>query len=114
MNEYRYILQTGSRKYNCPECGKKTFVSYLDTTTGDILPEQYGRCDREINCAYHLNPYKDGYSKTIWKQEQGLYSGDWKPTKLHQDPGQYQYRTFLYSQLTYSNKAGQHTIRIIS
>ncbi|PZF73565.1 hypothetical protein DN068_07535 [Taibaiella soli] len=27
------------------------------------MPEQYGKCDREINCGYHNNPYKDGFAK---------------------------------------------------
>jgi len=43
---------------------------YIDTETGDYLPQQYGRCDRESKCSYHLNPYLDGYAKAIWEQEQ--------------------------------------------
>ncbi len=69
--EYRYKLEHGSRKFICPLCGKKSFVKYIDTETGDYLPEQYGRCDRESKCSYHLNPYKDGYAKAIWEQEHG-------------------------------------------
>ena len=69
-NEYRYTLEKGSKKYHCPICGKKTFVRYVDTETGNYLPEQYGRCDRESKCSYHLNPYLDGYAKMIWEQEQ--------------------------------------------
>ena len=39
-------------------CGRKTFVRYLDKNTGDSFAEQYkGKCDREIKCYYHLNPY---------------------------------------------------------
>lgn len=63
MTVFRYILEKGSRKHICPECGKKTFVRYVDEITGEYLPERYGRCDREQNCAYHLNPYADGYGK---------------------------------------------------
>lgn len=82
-NEHRYILEKGSKKHHCHDvnCGKKSFVRYIDTYTGNYLPEQYGRCDREINCSYHLNPYTDGYAKIIQEQERGKYSGNWKPQK---------------------------------
>ncbi|MBP8115448.1 MAG: hypothetical protein KAY50_08830 [Chitinophagaceae bacterium] len=68
---HRYCLEKGSKKHLCPECNKKTFVLYIDTETGDYLPEQYGRCDRESNCSYHLNPYLGGYAKAIQEQERG-------------------------------------------
>jgi hypothetical protein len=68
----RYILNKGSKKYKCPQCGKLRFVKYIDTITGEYLPEQYGRCDREINCAYHLNPYTDGFAKNEKEKLQNL------------------------------------------
>jgi len=67
---HRYNLEKGSKKHHCPDCNKKTFVRYIDTETGDYLPEKYGRCDRESKCSYHINPYLDGYAKMIWEQEQ--------------------------------------------
>ena len=76
--EHRYIFEKGSKKHHCPECTKKRFVRYIDTETGEYLSEQYGRCDRESKCGYFLNPYKDGYAKAIWEQEQGNKT-DWKP-----------------------------------
>lgn len=88
-NEYRYILEKGSRKHICPECGKKRFVRYIDTKTGEYLPEQYGRCDREANCGYHLNPYQDGYSKMIWGKENGnstVIPIRWKPPSTRKAP----------------------------
>jgi len=84
MDKYRYILEKGSKKHLCPECEKKRFVRYIDTQTGEYLPEQYGRCDRESKCAYHLNPYLDGYAKAVWEQEQGNRSelpNNWKPKR---------------------------------
>lgn len=62
-NQYKYQLDPGSKKYYCPGCGKKRFVRYVDISTGELLPEQFGRCDRAVNCAYHLNPYKNGFEK---------------------------------------------------
>lgn len=84
MDKHRYSLEKGSKKHHCPDCNKKTFVLYIDTETGDYLPEHYGRCDRESKCSYHLNPYKDGYAKMIWEQEQGNRSelpNNWKPQR---------------------------------
>lgn len=75
--EHRYIFEKGSKKHRCPECTKKRFVRYIDTETGEYLPDQYGRCDRESKCGYVLSPYKDGYAKAIWEQEQGNKT-DWK------------------------------------
>ncbi len=99
-NEYRFIFEKGSRKHICPECGKKRFVRYIDTKTGEYLPEQYGRCDREANCGYHLNPYQDGYSKMIWDKENGKRSSfpiRWKPPttrKVQQPPAEPVYFNF--------------------
>ena len=80
---HRYSLEKGSKKHHCPDCNKKTFVLYIDTETGEYLPEQYGRCDRESKCSYHLNPYLDGYAKAIWEQEQKV-TGVTKVTVLKQ------------------------------
>lgn len=81
-NSHRYSLEQGSKKHHCPDCNKKTLVLYIDTVTGDYLPKQYGRCDRESKCSYHLNPYLDGYAKAIQEQEKGNRSelpNQWKP-----------------------------------
>src|SRR5674476_924989 len=74
MQKYRFILDPKSNKFLCPDCNKKTFVRYIGTSTSEYLPEQYGRCDREIKCAYHLNPYKDGFSKMIWEQDNRTFT----------------------------------------
>ena len=55
---YKYTLDAGSKKFVCPNCHKKRFVRYLDTTTDNYLSDDYGRCDREQNCGYHKAPPK--------------------------------------------------------
>jgi len=78
------ILEEGSKKHFCHVCHKKTLVRYIVAKTGEYLPEQYGRCDRESKCSYHLNPYSDGYAKMIWEQQQGNrseFSTSWKPQR---------------------------------
>jgi len=77
MSTFRYSLEKGSRKYICPNCQKRKLVRYINTVTSEYLPEQYGRCDSEIKCGYHLNPYSDGYVKMI--EQQNSTVGNWKP-----------------------------------
>ena len=58
MKVFKYSLDKSSRKYVCPNCNKKTFVYYVDTEKGNYLTADFGRCDREQNCAYHKAPPK--------------------------------------------------------
>jgi predicted RNA-binding Zn-ribbon protein involved in translation (DUF1610 family) len=57
--EFKYQLDISSRKFKCPSCGKKRFVRYINTQTNQYLSEEYGRCDREINCGYFKFPDKN-------------------------------------------------------
>lgn len=59
MTDFRYILDKSSKKYICPACQKKTLVRYRDNETNELMPEQFGRCDREDKCRYQNDPYKD-------------------------------------------------------
>ncbi|QJW90753.1 hypothetical protein HNV11_15865 [Spirosoma taeanense] len=69
---YRYQLPKKSIKGDCPQCGpkhRKTLSRYVDTQTGEPLPDIYGCCDRESNCGYHLNPYHKGPSGLSYHDE---------------------------------------------
>ena len=61
LTAHRYQLQpyAGPKsRVTCPACGKpRCFTRYLDTDTGELLPDEYGRCDHETSCGYFLSPY---------------------------------------------------------
>ena len=67
MKQYKYSLFRGSRKWICPECGRKTFVCYVDEEN-NVLHESVGRCDREQKCQYHYTP-KQYFSDNGWMDE---------------------------------------------
>ncbi len=80
--EYRYSLNSKPpfKKLTCPFCNtKRSWVRYVDNLTGAALPDKYGRCDREINCGHYLNPYKEGYAKEKYKEENYYLSQSSKP-----------------------------------
>lgn len=54
IQQYQYSLAKRG-KWICPECGRKTFVCYVDAD-GHVLGESVGKCDRSNNCAYHYTP----------------------------------------------------------
>lgn len=89
--EHRYTLASNKvKKLDCPYCGaKKHWQLYIDIETGEVLPEHWGRCDNEGKCSEWNDPYKDGYVKMIWEQEQGNRSelpNNWKPQRKKATP----------------------------
>lgn len=53
---------TTKQKHWCPDCGKRRFTRFVDVKTGAYLPERFGRCDRENNCAYYHHPRDEQYT----------------------------------------------------
>ena len=53
---FKFSLDISSKKFNCPSCAKKRFVRYVDNETKNYLSDEFGRCDRESSCGYHLRP----------------------------------------------------------
>ena len=53
---YKFELEKGSKKYDCPACSNKRFVRYVNAETKDHLSYDVGRCDREGKCGYHRKP----------------------------------------------------------
>ena len=69
MAKFLYKLDPSSKKYFCPECGKKRFVRYIHTETKEYHnDESFGRCDRQDSCgcfnkpSFNLNSQKTCYS----------------------------------------------------
>jgi hypothetical protein len=44
-----------NKKFICPKCRKKTFCRLIDLE-GELLPDEFGRCDREIKCKHANYP----------------------------------------------------------
>jgi hypothetical protein len=64
---YLYVLDKSSKKFVCPNCGKRSFVRFVDNETGNYLTENYGRCDRETECKYYAQPTNGKKNFSIFK-----------------------------------------------
>lgn len=58
---YPYSLAKGGAKDLCPACGhlcrKRTWKRYVDNNTGQLLPIEFGRCNRIESCGHKHSPY---------------------------------------------------------
>lgn len=61
---FRYYLRKGKKEV-CPNCGKKSFVPYIDSKTGMEAGARYGRCERINSCGYLEYPKAD--KKDTWQ-----------------------------------------------
>lgn len=63
---FKFTLDKSSRKFECPQCKKKSFVWYKDVEGAYQSPE-FGRCDREVNCGYINYPSSDIEAEITYK-----------------------------------------------
>lgn len=55
----RKVTGKTPKKYKCPQCGKKSFVRYVDTRNGcQYVNNDVGKCDRINHCGYHYTPHQ--------------------------------------------------------
>lgn len=87
-------LDKSSHKAICPECGKKTFVNYLNPDGTPVSDGECGRCDRQDKCGYHYPPreyFKDNrplseYKSREWRKPQrSAQQQSYKPTFINSD-----------------------------
>jgi hypothetical protein len=105
MEAYRYKLASNKvQKIDCPFCrAKKHWQRYIDIVTGEVLPENHGRCDNSNKCGKWITPKDTGYSKTIWKQEKSSDSELFDEHKnnaqkeIRIEPTYFNYQTFQYT-----------------
>lgn len=55
---FLFLEYTSKSKITCPYCKtKKSFTLYMDTTTGEVLSDEFGYCDKVNSCGYKKHPY---------------------------------------------------------
>ena len=60
---FPFQLDPSSKKFICPNCNKKRFVKYIDVNH-TYLSEQFGRCDRQVNCGFFNPPNFSNFEKS--------------------------------------------------
>lgn len=77
---HRFILEPykgPSTRHTCPQCRKpRELARYVDTATGELLPEHVGKCNRADACGYHYPP-RDYFRDNGTRLDQG---NAWEPT----------------------------------
>ena len=63
MTQYKYSLDSSSKKYNCPNCGSKRFVKYVETKTKKYTDSYFGRCDKTASCGFLADPPSGTWSE---------------------------------------------------
>jgi hypothetical protein len=77
MQAYKYMLEPYkgmNMRYNCPNCEKKEFARYIDSTTGKYIADHVGRCNREQSCGYNYTPSQYFNDNGIISEKQSNFS----------------------------------------
>ena len=100
MENFKYSLSKKG-KHKCPECGRKSYVLYINNYTGEPLHPTVGICDKE-KCKHHYPPRKFFADNKIPfdKSVVNKYNHDNRPTTP-------QYPTF-YSDMETVKKSLSH------
>lgn len=103
---HRYRLASNKvQKIDCPFCrAKKHWQRYIDIETGEVLPENHGRCDNSDKCGKWITPKDTGYSKTIWEQEK---SSDSALSDKHKNNSQKEIRI---ERIYFNNETFRYTL----
>lgn len=54
--QYKYKLDISSKKFRCKKCNENTLVKLMDTDTGELMPDDFGRCDKQSSCGFFETP----------------------------------------------------------
>jgi len=76
MDNFKYNLARKGKNF-CPACKHKTYVLYLDNSTGKPLHSTVGKCDRADNCGHHYSP------KEYFRDNSIHFDASIHPTKVN-------------------------------
>ena len=65
--QYKYTLDTSSKKFRCRKCNKNTLVKFVDIETDELMPDNFGRCDRQSSCSFFEIPKEKLNTKFEYK-----------------------------------------------
>lgn len=69
MKTYRYTFERRGSRHRCPNCGsRRDYTRFVDGHTDELLPEEYGKCNRVDRCGYFLSPYHQDESGSSYAQ----------------------------------------------
>lgn len=73
LSSARFCLQPydgPKSRYTCPGCEKRrVFTRWMDTATKELLPDEFGICDRADKCGYSQSPYTQAPNGLSYAQE---------------------------------------------